>query len=430
MKERKINLLIYAHYYPPDVASTGQLLKELAEGMREDFNITVICVVPSYSGIIEGDYKRKSYYKEIMNQINIVRVAVPSFDKKNKISRVKNIMVYFFRAIGATFRLGQMDYVFAISQPPILGGLLGVCGKWIKHAKFIYNIQDFNPEQILATGYSKNKILLNIMMVLDKFTCKRSDKVIVVGRDMIETLKRRFQSSKVCPAYAYINNWIDEEEIYPLERTHPKVIAFKKKYGLEGKFVIMYSGNLGLYYDLENIIKIIKTFGVGTRAANGEEVVFAFVGDGSIRSKLVDYKEKNQMDNLYFIPYQTKSELIYSLNAGDVHWCINAKGIKGVSVPSKLYGIMAVGRPIIGVLEKNSEAQLILKETGNGFCCEPKDYEGVKGILRNCLLYELNELNKLGYLGREKVIQSLTKSNSINKYTIEIKHCNGETKNG
>ena len=140
--------------------------------------------------------------------------------------------------------------------------LLGVWGKWIKHAKYIYNIQDFNPEQVLAVGYSKSKLITDVMMCLDKFSCKQSDLIITVGRDLVETVNRRFNGRKV-PKTVMINNWTDEKEIYPLPDNHPKVLEFKKHYSLDGKFVIMYSGNIGLYYDLEKLIKVMKQFRKG-----------------------------------------------------------------------------------------------------------------------------------------------------------------------
>ena len=246
----KKNLLIYAHYYIPDAASTGQILCELAEGMLDRFNITVICVVPSYLGTIDEQYKTKKYYRENINGVEVLRIRVPEFSKANKKSRIKNIVSYFFGAMGATFKVGKQDYVFSISQPPILGGLLGVWGKWVKHAKFIYNIQDFNPEQVLAIGYSKSKKITDLMMHFDKFSCKKSDLVITVGRDLVQTLKNRFEGKKV-PNFVMINNWINEKEIYPLSSDDENVMQFKKKYGLEDKFVLMYSGYIGLYYDLE-----------------------------------------------------------------------------------------------------------------------------------------------------------------------------------
>lgn len=408
----KKKLLVYAHYYYPDVASTGQILTELCEGMKDTFDITVICVVPSYTGKIEEKYKTKRIYKENINEINVIRVRVPEFQKSNKISRIKNLLAYFFNSLIATLKIEKQDYVFTISQPPILGGILGVLGKWIKGGKLIYNIQDFNPEQTMAVGYAKNKLLLNLVMMIDKFSCKQSNEVIVVGRDMQETLKNRFNNKKV-PKNTFINNWIDEKEIYPLGQNHPKIVAFKEKYNLQDKFIIMYSGNIGLYYDLENIIKVIAKF------KEREDVVFAFVGDGIVKKEIERYATENKLSNVTFIPYQDKADLIYSLNAADIHWVVNAKGIKGVSVPSKLYGVMAAGKPVLGVLDKDSEARLIVDECNCGLCTEPGNYDEIYKKI-DFILNNKEEIKRLGINGRNYLESSLTKDVSINKYKNTI----------
>lgn len=416
----KKNLLIYAHYYVPDTASTGQILRELAEGMRDNFNITVICVVPSYLGTVEDKYKTQKYYEEEINGVKVLRIRVPEFSKTNKKSRVKNIVSYFFGAMGATFKVGKQDYVFSISQPPILGGLLGVWGKWIKHAKYIYNIQDFNPEQVLAVGYSKNKLITNLMMCLDKFSCRRSDLIITVGRDLVETVERRFQGKQM-PKTVMINNWIDEKEIYPLPQEHLRVQEFRKKYELDGKFVFMYSGNIGLYYDLENLFKVIEKYKPGTKTADGKEVVFAFVGAGSVLDDLKKYKEEHQMNNVVFIPYQDKEDLIYSLNAGDVHWCVNAKGIKGVSCPSKYYGVAAAGKPILGVLEEGSEIRCIIEETEGGLCSDPGDYETVQKNIQWFIDHADSKITaQMGASGHDNLLRKLTRRVSVEKYAEEI----------
>lgn len=413
-RSKKPNLLIYAHYYHPDVASTGQILKELAEGMTAKFSITVICVVPSYGGKIDPKYKNQKYYFENINGIKAIRVRVPEFSKTNKLSRVRNIITYFFRALIATTKAGKQDYVFSISQPPILGGLLGVCGKWMKKAKYIYNIQDFNPEQIIAVGYSKNRVLLRFMLWLDKFSCKRAASVIVVGRDMMETLSNRFKGQ--CPNHTFINNWINEKVIHPLPEEDQHVLSFKKKYGLMGKYVIMYSGNLGLYYDLENIMQVIKKF------KDRADIVFAFVGAGSIKNQLVTYKEENNLNNVVFIPYQAKADLIYSLNAGDIHWCVSAAGIKGISVPSKLYGIMAVGKPVLAVLEEGSEARLIIEETKCGLVTQPGNYQEIERMIQK-VINDRDKYKLIGKTGREYLMQHLTKDHSIQKYISEVMSC-------
>ena len=416
----KKRILIFAHYYYPDVASTGQLLQDLAESMTDEFEVTVICVVPSYGGVVPSKYKAKKYYLEMINGVRLFRVRVPEFTKQKKLSRIKNIMAYFFRAISAAWKSGEQDYVFTISQPPILGGLLGVVGKWMKRARMIYCIQDFNPEQIMAIEYSKNKPLLRTMMALDKFSCRKSDLVVTVGRDLVETLQQRFHNKNV-PKHVMINNWINEKEIYPLPADDPNVLAFREKYGLSGKFVIMYSGNLGLYYDLNNLIRVIEEFPPGTVASDGREVIFAFVGDGSLKDDLIRHAKEKHMDNVVFIPYQNKSGLLYSLNAGDVHLCVSAKGIRGVSVPSKCYGIMAVAKPVLGVLELGSECRLLMKETEFGQCCEPGDYESIKQkiewFVTNASSKSLREYGKNGH---DYVVQHLTKEITVKKYKDAI----------
>lgn len=415
MSEKK-KLLIYAHYYVPDVASTGQVLKDLAEGMTDAFDITVICVVPSYEGTVADEYKTQKYYEEEINGVKVLRIRVPEFTKSNKISRIKNIIGYFLGALIATFKVSKQDYVFSISQPPILGGLLGVWGKIVKRAKFIYNIQDFNPEQTMAVSYSENGLVLKAMMLADKFSCKCSNLIITVGRDLVETVHKRFKGKKV-PETVMINNWIDEKEIYPLDKNDENVVAFKNKYNLTDKFVIMYSGNIGLYYDLENLIKVIEKFPEGTKTNDGRDVAFAFVGTGTIMEEIQGYVEENNLKNVVFVPYQEKEQLNYSLNASDVQWVVNAKGIKGVSCPSKYYGVAAAGIPVLAVLEKGAEIRCIIEETNGGLVSEPGDYESVEKNLRWFIENADNpEVKAMGKRGHDYLVKYLTKDMAVGMY--------------
>ena len=416
----KKKLLIYAHYYAPDVASTGQILQDMAEGMTDEFDVTVICTVPSYTGVIAEKYKEKKFYQEEINGVKVLRVSVPEFQKNSKKSRIKNLLAYFLQARKATKAVGKQDYVFTISQPPIMGGMLGVYGKKKLKAKLVYCIQDYNPEQIEATGYFQNKSVLGLMRLLDKRSCRKSDLVITVGRDLCQTLEYRFKGKRT-PNYIMINNWIDEKKIYPLSADNSGVVGFRKQYGFEDKFVIMYSGNIGLYYDLEGLIKVIEQF-KGAKTPDGRDVVFAFVGAGSVLDKLVLYVKEHRLDNVFFIPYQDKDKLIYSLNAADVHWCVNAKGIKGVSCPSKFYGIAGVGKPVLGVLEKGSEVEILIREIGCGRVSEPGDYEAIKRniswFVDNAGSDELADMSKRGY---EYLVDHLTKDVSVGKYIEAIK---------
>ena len=117
----------------------------------------------------------------------------------------------------------------------------------------------------------------------------------------------------------------------------------------------------------------------------------------------------------------TKADLIYSLNAGDVHWCVNAKGIKGVSCPSKYYGLASAARPVIGVLESGSEIRCIIEDTKGGLCCEPGEYDKVKENIRWFIDNAgSEELKAMGARSRENLEKNLTRNVSVQKYAEEI----------
>lgn len=404
----KKKLLMYTNYFYPEVATTGQILTELAEGLTDTFDVTVICEIPSYAQAIDEKYKTKRFYFEEYKGMKVIRVRVPEVNKQSKVSRVKYILSYFFNCIGATFKAGKFDLVFTVTQPPILGGLLGVIGKMATRGKLMYQIMDFNPEQTIAVNYAGNRMVLRAMMWFDKLSCRTSDVVVTLGRDMQETLYKRFKNKNV-PNNVVINNWIDETKVYPLEHSDERVAAFRKQYGLEGKFVIMTSGNIGLYYYFENLLKIMAKF------KDEKDVVFAFVGDGLVKPKLQEYVEKHQLTNVVFAPFQKKEDLNYSLNAADVHIVTNALGVKGVSVPSKIYGILAVNKPIWGILEKDSEAWRIIKDSNCGILAEAANYEQIEETLRT-VIAEKEKFVEKHSTGRAYLEAHLTKNQSIDAY--------------
>lgn len=401
-------LLMYTNYFYPEVATTGQILTELAEGLSETFDVTVICEVPSYAMPLEDSYKTQKYYFEKYKGMNVLRVRVPEVNKQSKLSRVKYILSYFFNCIGATRKVGKFDLVFTVTQPPVLGGILGTIGKWLTGGKLMYQIMDFNPEQTIAVNYAGNKLVLGAMLWYDKRSCRKSDVVVTLGRDMQETLIKRFNGQNV-PNNVVINNWIDETKIYPLPAENGRVMAFRKEYGLEGKFVIMTSGNIGLYYDFENILKIMEGY------KDNKDIAFVFVGDGLVKPKLQNYAKDHNLENVIFAPFQKKEDLIYSLNAADVHIVTNAKGIKGVSVPSKIYGILAVNKPVWGILERGSEAWRIIEDSGCGVLVEAGDYESMRKSLKD-IVSNKNQFVEQYSTGRDYLMKYLTKEKSINAY--------------
>jgi len=428
MEVEKERLLFFTNYYYPDPASLAQLCKDLCEGLSAEYDVTVICSVPCYNGAVEPKYLTQAYYWEEYGPVHVVRVRVPRFDKRRVASRIKNILAYFFRAIFATSKVSRADVIVAESQPPVLGGLLGVAGKGIqalrgKKSRLIYVVQDFNPEQVVAAGLRINKLFYYAALSLDKFNCGMAEKVIVVGRDMLSGMAKRYTKrdgtiSRRLPRTVCINNCMDSSTVYPLSKDHPEVRAFRKAHGLDGKFVIMYSGNIGLFYDLPELFQVIERF------KDREDIAFPFVGEGALKARLMEYAKTHGMKNVMFLPYQDREVLAYSLNSADVHWIVNAEGVKGVSCPSKLYGILAVGKPALAVLEPGTEARTIIEYTRCGLAVSPKDYDGVAELIEQYAgRTSQEELQRMGGRGYAYFKAKLTKEMSIDKYLHELRTC-------
>lgn len=406
----KPKIVFVINYFYPDYASTGQLLTELCLYLQHDFDITVIAECPPGYG---GEAAPKvRYITDHLENIKVIRIRLPEVDKQSKFSRIKYISTYFFYATYLLLKQKNTDFIYTISTPPVLGGLIGTIGKLFKRSKHIYNIQDFNPEQAEAVGYTKRQWIFNVARAIDNINCSMADHIITVGKDMQETLVNRFGGRKHIEN-TVINNWTNEEEIVPLDKNHPRVAKFIADHGWQDKFVVMYSGNLGLYYDLENLMTIIPGL------KDCKNLVFAFIGEGAVKKKMQEYAAQHgleQSGQVCFLPFQPKEDLKYSLNAADVHLVVNQKGIKGVSVPSKIYGVMAAGKAVLGVLESGSEAHRLIVEGACGLVAEPQNYEDIAIQLRRLYEMDAEEIQAIGQNGRDYLEKYLRRDVSLEKY--------------
>lgn len=410
--EKKKHIVFVINYFYPDLASTGQLMTDLCLELQNDYEISVVAAQPGYAG--EVSKGKRIFEKSHLENINVINIKLPKVNKTSKFSRIKYILTYFILANIALLKIRKVDIIYTISQPPILGGLIGTIGKLLKRGKHVYNVQDFNPEQAAAVAFTKKKIFFSIAFLIDKLNCRFADHIVIVGHDMEETLKRRFKKN-VDVNYSVINNWTNELEIVPLEREHRETRKFLEKNNLQDKFIIMYSGNMGLYYDLENIVKIADEL------KDNKDIVLLFIGEGAVKAEMQNFVKLEKLTNVIFLPYQLKDYLKYSLNSADIHLVVNQKGIKGVSVPSKIYGVMAAGKPVLGVLEQGSEVQQLIERSNCGIVVEPQDYKGILKAINH--FYNMSQIKRqeMGMNGRSYLESHLKKDTSIYKYNVIFK---------
>jgi glycosyltransferase involved in cell wall biosynthesis len=170
------------------------------------------------------------------------------------------------------------------------------------------------------------------------------------------------------PKVVYISNWADPSVVCPVD---PESNPFIKELGLQNKFLVQYSGNMGLSHDMETIVE-------AARELNGDQTThFVMIGGGGKFNKIKDMVSHYKLTNMTFLPYQPRKNLKYSLGASHVSLISLEKGAQGLSVPSKLYGIMASGRPIVSIVPENCEVALTVREFNCGLVTPPKDVESL-----------------------------------------------------
>jgi len=359
------SVYILTQYFYPDVASTGQILTELAEDLSQhEFSVNVITAQPSYERF------EKCPAKEIYNGVHILRVWCTHFSKNNIFGKVINMVSFALSLSLRVFfsRYERNEIFLIVTNPPFLP-IIGWLLKKLKKKHYICLIHDVYPDLAVKLGYlSSGSIVTKLWDGLNKIVLNNSDKVIVLGEYMKKIVKGKLDRlSRDENKIVVIHNWADESKIYPIPKSSN---WFVKEQGLEGKFIVLYSGNLGLTHPIEAIIYVAE-------ALKNKNILFLFIGNGGKKPILKKMVKEKKLKNVKFLPYQSKDMLAYSLSSGDVAIVTMEKGIEGLSVPSKLYGYLAAGRPILALVKENSDVSIIVEKAQCGFVCDPEDIEGI-----------------------------------------------------
>lgn len=403
----KKTMLVLPEYFYPDVAAIPQLIYDVLVGIKDIFDITVVCKVPCSTGHVMSGYLSKKVIVENRLGIKVLMIPMKDYNKKSTIDRLASIASYFFAARKQIAKLGSFNVVFSVATPPLFGALLAIYAKRKTKGKLVYNIQDLHPEGLIATGFMKAGAIYKTVLYLEKKVCLLSDKVVLVGHNVQLRFLERFSHSAQ-PDSVVVNNWSDDEYLKPLSKTEPHVLSLAKRYGINNTFNIVYSGNIGGFYDLQNIVKTLVKI-------RDRTVRFVFIGDGVELNNIMKIVEENHSDNFVFIPYQSRDQLLYSLNLADVHLVLGQKGLSGISVPSKIYGIMSVNKPVFAVLEKKSDISELIKLSNCGVIYEPARYEdilnGMVDLLNNKEAFVSKYSNGRAYLDKY-----CSKKQSIEKY--------------
>jgi glycosyltransferase involved in cell wall biosynthesis len=274
------------------------------------------------------------------------------------------------------------DVVIAETDPPLLGVLGAVLSVWWR-CRFVYYCQDLYPDIARATGALRSRVLLGLLDRASRFAYERADRIVVLGRDM---RRRLIDKGVEAERIAVVPNWVDCEQLRPLPTS-----SFRARLG-EG-FVVMYSGNLGLSQQLDVVLD------AAAELRDDARILFVLVGEGARKSQLERRALAIGLQNVRFFPYSPSESLADSLSAADLHLIPLRPGAAGCLVPSKVYGILAVGRPFVAMMEEDSEVAMIAREYGVGIVVPPGDPKALARAIRE-VAGNSKRLREMGACGR------------------------------
>jgi len=351
--------------YWPDQAATGQLLTELAQDLVSRHGWTVSVVA---GRALHGSHEVRTSARLVDVEehagVRILRANGTAFDRRRFAGRAANYLTYFASALATTARVGSQDVVVSLTDPPILG-LAALLAARRAGARFVFLCEDIFPEVAVLLEDFQSAAVNRTLDRINRYLLREADAVVALG----ERMKRRLVEEKgAAPSRLHvIHNWADCEAITP----GPKDNAFSRAHGLADRFVLMHSGNVGFSQNLDLLVE------AAARLQSCERLVIAVVGDGARRQTLQDQASRRGLSNIRFFPYQPKELLHESFASADAFLVSLKPGLEGYIVPSKLYGILASGRPFVAAVDPSCEAAMIAREHQCGIVAPPGDVDAL-----------------------------------------------------
>ena len=362
MKPTPMHILLLNEYYPPDTSATAKMAAQVAEALAQHHRVTVVAGRPSYDP--EEFYPYSWLRRENRNGVRVERVGSTAFPRHQMRKRVSNYLSYLVLAVPRAVTV-RPDVVLAMTDPPV-AGIAGAFVARMTRCPFVYNIRDLYPDMAIGGDIVKRSSWTDRWEDLHRRALRRAARVIVLGEDMRERIL-----SKGVPADRV--RVVRDGSSIPTSPPEPgDSVVQEIRDGFP--FVALHAGNLGFYGAWATLIK-------AARLLRNEDVGFVFVGDGANRSALET--EAANLHNVHFLPFRPPDQIPHVMMAGDLHIVTVRRGLEGVVVPSKLYSILAAGRPVLVVASAQSDAARIVRDTKCGLTAEPEDAEGVAAAIRS-----------------------------------------------
>jgi glycosyltransferase involved in cell wall biosynthesis len=399
-------VLLCEHFYP-EMISTGMHMTELAARLTElGWQITVYTAKPSW-GTDDGDHQLVP--REIVHEgIKILRVPTIGSQRGGLVSKAIAALTFVISVSGAMWRRRADNAGLVITTNPPFIGVLGWLFSRLYGRPYLIIVYDVFPEFAISLGVlPQDSWIAKVWRRATRLILSGAAVIVVIGRDMQELIERKIPA-RLHDRIVLIPNWSDERRVHPMPAAEN---PFRREHDLDGRFVVQYAGRLGEKHNIEPLID-------AARLLQGTDALFQFVGEGAKKAKLQALAAQQGLQNVQFLPYQPMEGLSGMLSAADLAVVCLETGHTGISVPSKAYGVIASGTPIMGILDPNSEIGLMIKETGCGVVLEP-DGEKIAATIRG-LMSDPDTRAAMAQAGRTVFLERYTLANAASSYDAAL----------
>ena len=374
-----MHILLLNQYYPPDTSATAKMAVQVAEKLAERHQVTVVAGRPSYEP--DEFYPFAFLRRDIRDNLTVERVASTAYPRHQMRRRVSNYLSYLALAVPRALAI-HPDIVLAMTDPPV-AGIAGAFIARMADRPFVYNIRDLYPDMAIGGDIVQPNRWVDRWEKMHRRALHQAARVIVLGDDM----RDRIISKGVSPDRVVV---VRDGASFPpsLPERNDLVV---QKIRCDFSFVALHAGNLGFYGAWDSLLKAADIL-------RNENTGLVFVGDGANRAAM-EISAK-PLPNVRFLPFFPIEQVPHVMMAGDVHIVTVRRGLEGVVVPSKLYSILAAGRPVLAIAAAESDAARIVRESGCGISADPDDPAAIAAAIRE-LRNDQNRLIQMGIRAKE-----------------------------
>lgn len=392
----RMRVVFVVHHFPPDVNSTGTLMSGITQLLRQrGHDVEVITSFPHYEGFrVWPRYRHKILERDVDDGVAVWRVWCFANGRKSMRNRLINYVTFNLMAtVIGLWVARDADVVFATNGSFFTGISAAVIGRG--RVPFILNVQDLYPEVPILAGQLRNPFAIRLLRNIARFMYRRATAISVISPALQRYLHEMYAVES--ERSTVIANFVDTERIRPLPRANP----YAAQLGFVDSFVVAHSGNLGYAYDLMTLVDAANLL------SSEDDLMFAIIGNGVLKSSLEARVRELNVGNVRFLGFQPHDALPWLRASIDLHVALYRPGAARYSMPSKLYEIMASGRPVLASAEPGSDVQRLIEASGGGVCIAPSDPNQLaQTILR--LRDDQPAREAMGRLGRGYVEQHHT----------------------